>query len=82
MTTAERLIEQGRAEGEAKGRAEGQAQGRAEGLRKLLQLRFGELPAALSARIDAAVEHGDTEALDRWVERVLSAKDAAETVEG
>jgi predicted transposase/invertase (TIGR01784 family) len=63
----------GRAEGEAKGRAEGEAKGRAEGkaetLRKLLTLKFGQLPEGALRRLGAAKEQD----LDRWLERVLTA---------
>lgn len=77
MTAAERLKEEGRAEGEAKGRAEGKAEGEAQGkiagqaelLRKQLTLRFGELPAEARTRIaDASLEQ-----LEVYAERVLSA---------
>lgn len=40
MTLAEKWFTQG----EAKGKAEGKAEGRAESLRKLVTLKFGELP--------------------------------------
>lgn len=77
MSTADRLIEQGRTEGLHQGRTEGLHQGRTEGLHqgraelltRLLRRRFGELPAPVVARIDAGSE-GD---LDLWAERVLSA---------
>ena len=59
----------GRAEGEAKGRAEGRAEGKVETVRKLLTLKFGQLPEAASLRLDAAKEPD----LDRWLERVLTA---------
>ena len=59
QTTAEFLIEQGKAEGmeqgKAEGRAEGKAEGRAEGKQdavlKLLQLRFQNVPETLSREI-------------------------------
>jgi hypothetical protein len=48
----------GRAEGEARGRAEGEARGRAEATRRMvlrvLRARFGELPEALVAQVEAA----------------------------
>ncbi|HET9957037.1 MAG TPA: Rpn family recombination-promoting nuclease/putative transposase [Polyangiaceae bacterium] len=61
MTLAEKWF----SEGEAKGKAEGKA----ETLRKLLTLKFGELPAAVSERLSSATE-GE---LDDAIERVLSA---------
>jgi hypothetical protein len=74
MTYAERLIQQGRAEGEAKGRVEGEAKGRAEGraeiLRKLMTLKFGPLSPEMEKRISSAAITD----LDRWSERVLSAQ--------
>ncbi|MCZ7687696.1 MAG: DUF4351 domain-containing protein [Sandaracinaceae bacterium] len=56
-------------EGKAEGRAEGEAAGRAKLLVKLLQLKFGALPAELHDRIASA----SIEELERWGERVLSA---------
>ena len=58
-----------RNEGRAEGRAEGRREGEAEVLLRLLRLRFGPLPAAVTERITAA----DAETLLRWSERVLSA---------
>lgn len=63
-TTAEKLIQQGRAKGDAKGRA--------TILRKLIQMRFSELPEMAASRIDAAVQRGDSALIQRWVERVLA----------
>jgi hypothetical protein len=62
MTYAERLIQQGRAEGEAKGRA--------ETLRKQMTLKFGPLSSEMEKRISSAAISD----LDRWSERVLSAQ--------
>jgi predicted transposase/invertase (TIGR01784 family) len=59
----------GRAEGEAKGRAEGEAKGRAEILRKLLALKFGDLPEHVTLRLAGANEAD----LDQWLERALAA---------
>lgn len=61
--------EEGRAEGEAKGMAEGEAKGKAETLRKLLSLKFGQLPESASLRLAAANQTD----IDRWLERVLTA---------
>ena len=68
------IMEKLRAEGEAKGRAEGVAEGEAKGeaksLTRLLERRFGPLPAAVKARVDGA----DLDQLDVWLDRVLDAK--------
>ena len=74
----ENFIAEGRVEGEArgfeKGEARGLAKGRAEGeaksLIRLLERRFGPLPAAVRSRIDGA----DLTQLDAWIDRVLDAK--------
>ena len=50
-------------------RAEGKAEGKAELLRKLLTLKFGELPEATARRIAS----GSEAELELWVERVLTA---------
>ncbi|WP_419737888.1 Rpn family recombination-promoting nuclease/putative transposase [Ruegeria sp.] len=64
-----RIIEELRAEGEARGRAEGEAFGRKRDLIRLLERRFGSLPAADRARIEGA----DMDQLDAWIDRVLDA---------
>lgn len=69
MSAAQKLREQGKAEGLERGRAEGRAEGRATTLLKLLALKFGELPAATRKRVQAA----SMDELDRLTERVLSA---------
>ena len=70
----EKLIAEGRVEGEelgiAKGRAEGRTEGEAKSLSRLLERRFGPLPAAVKSRIDGA----DLNQLDAWIDRVLDAK--------
>jgi predicted transposase/invertase (TIGR01784 family) len=60
----------GRAQAAAEGRAEGRAEGVAQTVLKLLGLRFGPLPAATQARVEAATR----EQLDAWAERVLTAR--------
>jgi hypothetical protein len=56
-----------------KARREGERQGEREGARtvilKLLRLRFGELPAAAVARVEAA----EVPELEAWLERILTA---------
>lgn len=72
-TAAQRLREEGKAEGKAQGRAEGQVlgaiRGRSELLLRLLQARYGDLPAEVLARVRAA----DLEEIDRWALRSLDA---------
>lgn len=61
MNWFEREVEQGRRDGERRGR-------RVQ-LLKLLRLRFGDLPAGVVARIEAA----EIPELDTWTERFVSA---------
>lgn len=70
-TLTDQWVEQGLEKGLERGRAEGRAEGRAMSLTRLLERRFGRLPAALRARIDSA----DADTLDRWLDRVLDAAD-------
>lgn len=65
MTTAERL----RAEGRAQGRAEGRAEVAARILLELLVAKFGTLPAAVVDRVHS----GNTDELEAWMLRVLTA---------
>jgi hypothetical protein len=53
------------------GRAEGQAEGQAKSLVRLLERRFGRLPAHLRQRIFAA----DVQLLGTWFDRVIDAAD-------
>ncbi|KYF58941.1 hypothetical protein BE08_05670 [Sorangium cellulosum] len=57
------------------------AQGRQEGERAILlrqlRARFGDLPDAAVARVEAA----ETAALERWAERVLSANTLADVLD-
>ena len=70
---AEQLISKGRTEGEARGvargRAEGEARGRASILNRLLERRFGRVPAAVRERVRSASVHE----LDAWLDAVLEA---------
>ena len=54
----------------AEGRVEGRVEGEAKSLIRLLERRFGPLPAAVKSRIDGA----DLNQLDAWIDRVLDAK--------
>ncbi len=74
VSTAQRLREEGLAEGRAEGQAEGLAEGLAEGrvtmLLRLLQRRFGTMPAAVEDRLRAA----SIDELDHWADRILDAE--------
>ncbi|MCS6773818.1 MAG: hypothetical protein NZ693_06890, partial [Thermoflexales bacterium] len=67
----------GRAEGIAQGRAEGEAQGRAEGkaetLLQMVVLRFGAVPEAVRALVEAAREQRDLALLDALLEAAVRA---------
>lgn len=60
----------------AEGKVEGQVEGRADIVLKQLALRFGEVPAAVEARIRGA----GIEDLDRIATRVLTAQSLDEAV--
>ena len=78
----EKGLAKGRQEGLAKGRQEGRQEGRHEGRQEgeraalaavvLVQarLRFRDIPAETVARIEAAPKS----ALNRWIERILTAE--------
>ncbi|KYF58943.1 hypothetical protein BE08_05660 [Sorangium cellulosum] len=66
------------AQGRDLGRQEGRREGERAMLLRLLRARFGELPDAAVARIAGA----ETAALERWAERVLSAKTLADVLDG
>jgi hypothetical protein len=69
-TIAEELMQKG----EAKGRQEG----RRALLFKQLRIRFGDVPARVVARVDAAT----AEELDLWAERILTASSPDAVVDG
>jgi flagellar biosynthesis/type III secretory pathway protein FliH len=69
-------IERGIEKGLAKGLAEGLKKGQLNLLLRQLRARFGELPAAVITRIEAA----DTAELEQWAERVLNAKTLPEVL--
>ena len=62
----------------AEGRAEGMAKGQLNALRRLLVLKFKNLDAAAEARLQAA----STEAIDRYLERLLSADSLTAVFDG
>jgi predicted transposase YdaD len=59
------------------GRNEGRAEGERSLLLRLLRSRFGELPAEAMARIEAA----SVTELERWGDRVLTAKTLDEVLD-
>jgi hypothetical protein len=80
MTIAE--IQQQVEEARQKLRGEGQRQGERQGERRLvlrlLRTRFGELPSAIVARVEAA----EPEVLEAWSEQVLTAQSLDEVFGG
>lgn len=76
-TAGERLRNEGFAAGHAEGLREGRSEGRDEGMATFLQRqlarRFGPLPPAIIARVQAAA----TSQLEQWCDRVLDAADLA-----
>jgi len=62
-------LEEGRLEGMQEGRQEGLRQGQATQLLRLLQLKFGKLPAELTQRVRRA----DEAQVGLWAERLLFA---------
>lgn len=81
-TIGERLIAQGRVEGEARGRVEGEARGRVEGVRRILshqlERKFGALPEGARSRLESASE----QELLAWSERLLVADSLAAALDG
>ena len=61
----------GEATGEARGEARGEAMGEAKVLTRLLEMRFGAIPASIRQRIFVA----DAGSIEAWVESVLDAPD-------
>ncbi|WP_437293528.1 DUF4351 domain-containing protein [Sorangium sp. So ce426] len=65
------------AQGRDQGRREGRLEGKRAVLLRQLRARFGELPDAAVARIEAA----ESAALEQWAERVLSANSLADVLD-
>jgi predicted transposase/invertase (TIGR01784 family) len=63
--------DQGMADGKAAGKVEGRVEGEAKILVRLLERRFGALPAALRQRIVTS----SAESIEAWVERAFDAAD-------
>jgi hypothetical protein len=70
VTVLDEIELRGERKGKREGERKGKRKGREEMLLKLLAARFGEVPAEVVARVEAA----DQRALDRWAVRVLTAK--------
>ncbi|HEX2688493.1 MAG TPA: Rpn family recombination-promoting nuclease/putative transposase [Kofleriaceae bacterium] len=73
MTTAEYLHEEGRKQGHEEGREKGREEGRIATLRSLLVFKFQNLGAEHEARLQAATP----EAIDRYLQRLLTADSLA-----
>jgi hypothetical protein len=73
MTTAQRLFDQGRREGLNESRSEGLKQGETKGkaavLKRLVQLKFGQIDELVLSRITDA----SSQQLDLWLQRILFA---------
>jgi hypothetical protein len=74
MTTGQRLRNEGKLEGKIEGKIEGKLEGQVGVLHRLLKRRFGALPAAIVARLQAA----DQAKLDRLADGLLDAASLTE----
>jgi len=74
MTIAERLKKEGRQEGRQEGLQEGLQKGRLTSIRKFLVQRFGTISPGLEKKLVAS----DLEALDQFLDRILSFQDLNE----
>ena len=74
MSTAEKLKREGKAEGLAEGLAVGLTKVRAAAILRMLEKRFGPLPAAVVERVHTAT----TAELDRWIDRIFDATTLAD----
>ena len=73
MTAGERL----RQEGWERGRKDGREEGQRRVLLKLLGLRFGQL----SPEVVALVDQAESDVLERWTERILTASSVEEVLQ-
>ena len=78
VNLVEELISKGRAEGHAEGEAKGEVRGRASILNRLLERRFGSLPATVRERVRSA----SVRELDTWGDAVLEAPTLEAVFEG
>ena len=76
MTMAERLRQEGLEKGLEKGLVQGMLSGRIRTVRKQLELRFGALDPAAVQRLESS----DEAALERFAERVLTARTVEEVL--
>lgn len=67
-------LEQGRTEGRQEGRQEGRLEASRRSLCKILRSRFGEVPPAISVRIDRLT---DAEGLERLLDEALACQSLA-----
>ena len=77
MNWFESEVDRGRRDGRRDGRREGEREAERRVLLKQLRLRFGELPAAVVARIEAA----EVPELDVWTERIMMASRLEDVLE-
>ncbi len=71
ITSIERIgIAKGRVEGRVEGRLEGRVEGESKLLRRLLERRFGALPAWATEKLSNATEPS----LEAWGEAILTAQ--------
>ena len=66
---AQKERNEGRLEGRNEGRQEGRQEGQSLALKKLIQLKFGDLPNWAEQKITRA----DSEQIDRWISKLLKA---------
>jgi len=71
MTLADKLIEKGKAQGKIEGKLEGELEKTRQVLLRLLERKFGPLPASARQRITGS---RNRDALDRAIDRVLEAE--------
>ena len=74
MTTGQRIRLESRNLGREEGEARGEAKAKAQTLLRLLQRRFAGVSEQFTPRVQAATVPD----LDRWLDRILDAKTAAE----
>ncbi|MDT9689584.1 hypothetical protein Q5762_14805 [Streptomyces sp. P9(2023)] len=70
---------EGEAKGKAEGKAEGEAKGKAEAVLRVLAARGIEVPEATARRISSCT---DTDVLDTWLDRAITATDTEELFAG
>ena len=76
VTELDEIERRGELRGERRGQTKGRAQGRAQMLLEQLKIRFGPVPADVSAQVMAA----DEATVSRWAARVLTAPTLADVL--